>query len=278
MPLFMQVPPQHATSVKAANLLASALPPPTPEDQHWQEGIVWRSELCPGYQVLDPCADETTNPPASGDGLVYYHPLGYRVTDVCSARNVAFDIARVSRMTDAVTSFVAANELWTGAGTQAAPYDTPTGDTDITNAYLAGPTATVISGTVADPMEALGLLEERARQAAAGQQVFLHVPTRITTQLGAQLRRVGNVVMTQTDGIVVADPGYPGTGPDGSAGTAPGVWCYATGPVVMRTSDIDAITEAAVTLDRRSNRRQVWAERMFAATFDPCCHFALQIS
>lgn len=274
--LFTQVAAQRATAVKAANLMASAIV--GDDTSHWQEGFVWRSELCPTFVVVDPCVDEVAEPPAPTDGLVYYQPQGFRVTDVCTTRNVGFDIDRVRRMVDATTSFAIAQELWTGTATQANPYDTPTGDTDITNAYLTGPTAEVIGATVADPMEALGLLEERARQAAAGQQVFLHVPTRITTQLGAQLRRVGNVVYTQTDAVVVADPGYPGTGPGGESGTAPGVWCYATGPVVVRTDDIQTITDAAVTLDRRTNRRQVWAQRMFAATFDPCAHFALQIS
>lgn len=274
--LFTQIDPRHATSVKAANLLASALP--GPQASHWQEGMAWRSEFCPAFTVIDPCEEETTEPPASTDDLVYYHPQAYRVTDVCSTRNVAMDIARVVRLADAVSSFAAAQELWTGTATQANPYDTPTGDTGITNAYLAGASAQVITATPADPMEALGLLEEAARQGAGGQQVFLHVPTRITTQLGAQLRRVGNVVMTQTDAVVVADPGYPGTGPTGDAGTSPGVWCYATGPVTLWLDDIVPITEAAVTVDRRSNRRQVWADRVFAATFDPCCHFALQIS
>jgi hypothetical protein len=276
MPLFTSVPARRATPVQAADLRNSALPGDATAD--WQYGMVWRSELCPTYQLLDPCDDGTEPPADTGDGLVYYHPGGLRVTDVCTTRNVGLDIERVARLADAVTSYAMARELWKGTLTLANPYDTPTGDTGISNAYLAGPTATIITATVADPMEGLGLLEESARQAAGGQQVFLHVPNRITTQLGAQLRRVGNLIYTQTDAIVVGDPGYDGTGPTGDSGTPPGVWCYATGPVVKRLEDITSIDAANVTLDRRTNLRQIWAERMFAVTFDPCCHFALQIS
>lgn len=277
MALFTEVKPQYAAKATAADLRSSAVSP-TDSPPHWQGGFSWRTELCPAYQLVNPCTDPTTEVEDSADDVVFYQPQGFRVTDVCATRNVGFDIERVSRMTDAATSYAAARELWTGEATKAEPFTDGYGNTNQTNVYLAGPTATTITDTVADAMEALGLLEEKARQAARGQQVFLHVPTRITTQLGAQLRRVGNMIYTQTDAIVVGDPGYPGTGPDGTAGTAPGVWCYATGPVVLRLDDIQPITEAQVTVDRRSNLRQVWAERMFAATFDPCCHFALQIS
>ena len=275
--LFTEVQPVHAAAVRAANLLASALDP-VDTGVRWREGMAWRSESCPAYQPVDPCVDPADYPPASTDDIVYYKPSGFRVYDTCSSRNVGRDIQRVVRLADAATSYAMANELWTGVGTKANPYDTPTGDTGITNAYLAGTSATVITDTAADPMEALGILEEHARRQAAGQIVFLHVPPRIVTQLGAQLRRIGNLIYTQTDAVVVADPGYPGTGPDGSAGTPPGVWCYATGPVIKRVDEIVAINEASVTLDRRTNQRTIWAERMFAATFDPCCHFALQIS
>lgn len=275
--LFTEVLPVHAAAVRAANLLASALDP-VDSGVRWREGMAWRSEACPAYQPVDPCVDPTDYPPASTDDIVYYKPSGFRVYDTCSTRNVGLEIQRVVRLTDAATSYAMANELWTGVGTKANPYDTPTGGTGVTNAYLAGTSAEVITDTAADAMEALGLLEEHARRQAAGQQVFLHVPPRITTQLGAQLRRIGNVIYTQTDAVVVADPGYPGTGPDGTDGAAPGVWCYATGPVVKRVDDIVPINEAAVTVDRRTNQRTIWAERMFAATFDPCCHFAFLIS
>jgi len=278
--LFTEVTPQYATAVTSANLLASAITPTKPE--HWQAGIAWRSELCPSYALFDPCGDGPAVPDDNSSGLVYYRPVAFRVEDSCITRNVGFEIARVRRMAEAVTSAAMAHELWTGTATQAEPYDVPDGfggtTADVTNAYLSGPTAEVISDAVADPMEALGLLEERARQAAGGQNVFLHVPNRITTQLGAQLRRVGNLIYTQTDAVVVADPGYDGSGPASGDDTPPGVWCYATGPVAAYVDPLTSIDAPDVTVDRRTNRRQVWAERMFAATFDPCCHFAIEIN
>jgi hypothetical protein len=276
MPLFVEVAPQHAQAVTAANLRASAHQVDNPP-AHWQQGISWRSEICPAYALWDACATGPDLPEDSSGELMFYHPVAMRVENDCTTRNVSMDIARVSRQADAVTSSAMAAELWAGAATQADPYDTPDGQTDVTNAFLAGPTAHVIEDAVIGTMEALGLLEERARQAAGGQQVFLHVPNRVTTQLGAQLRRVGNLIYTQTDAVVIGDPGYDGSGPQTDGTPAAGVWAYATGPVSTYLDAIETITEAAVTVDRSSNRRIVWAGRNFAATFDPCCHFAIQI-
>lgn len=277
--LFTEVTGYRATGVRVANLAASALPAPEGEDsRHWQEGMAWRSELCPQFEVVDPCVDLTGEPADSTDKIVYYHPVGYRVRDYCTTLSVAFDLERVRRRAEAVSSFAAAQELWTGTATQANPFTSPAGSGQV-NAYLASTDAEVITTTVTDPMEALGLLEERARQAMGGTQCFLHVPVRIATQLGAQIRRVGNLLYTQTDAVIVADPGYPGLGPGETDPTAPGVWCYATGPVSLRLADI-ALTEEPVsaTINRSTNRREVWADRMFAATFDPCVHFACQIA
>jgi hypothetical protein len=277
--LFTEVPPARASAVTAANLRASARPVDNPP-QHWQAGIAWRSEICPAYATFDACGDGP-DVPDSASGLVYYRPVAFRVEDECITRNVGFDIERVTRQAEAVTSAAMAAELWSGATTQANPYDHPDGlggtVTDDTNAYLAGASAEVISDAVTGIMEGLGLLEERARQAAGGQQVFLHVPNRVTTQLGAQLRRVGNLIYTQTDAVVIGDPGYPGTGPLSGGVPAAGVWAYATGPVFTYLDSIYSTTDPRITTDRSDNRRMVWAERTFGTTFDPCCHFAIQI-
>jgi hypothetical protein len=289
MTLFMPVSGVPAAATRVANLEASAQPPETGEGIHWENGFSWRSELCPEFEVIDPCSspeDYLTDDSTNG-GLVFYQPNGYRVRDYLSTLNVGYDLARVTRQAEAVGSMAAAAELWTGAVTKANTFELPASldlkvlnpgtAPNYTNPYLAGSTATTLTG-VSDPMEALGTLEEKARQQLGGMQCFLHVPVRIATQLGAQIRRVGPLLMTQTDAVIVADPGYPGTGPDGTDPAAPGVWCYATGPVMLRYGSIQT-TELPVsaTVNRRTNIREVWADRMFAATFDPCCHFAIQV-
>jgi hypothetical protein len=286
--LFTPVLGARAAATRVANLEVSAQPQPEGESAHWQGGFAWRSELCPQFEVLDPCSEPTQyDTDDTGDGVIYHLPVGYRVRDYATTLNVEFDQQRVQRQAEAVGSLVAAQELWTGAVTTANPYAIDQGTVvknpspsagEYTNPYLAAATSTTIGTGVTDPMEALGLLEEKARQQIGGMQCFLHVPVRVATQLGAQIRRVGPVLYTQTDAIIIADPGYPGTGPDGTDPTAPGVWCYATGPVILRQSPITVMNEpVASTINRQTNRREVWADRMFAATFDPCCHFAIEL-
>jgi hypothetical protein len=288
MTLFMPVDGSRASATRVANLEASATAPDTGENIHWEGGFSWRSEMCPEWEVINPCetvetygTDDSTN-----GGIVLCEPQGYRVRDYLGSLNVSFDPARVLRQAEGVGSMAAAAELWNGTATKLNPYASPVGErilnpspssNEYVNPYLAGSTATTLTG-VTDPMEALGVLEEKARQQLGGMQCFLHVPVRIATQLGAQIRRVGNLLMTQTDAVIVADPGYPGTGPDGTDPAAPGVWCYATGPVQLRYGSIvTTVQPVSATFNRRTNIREVWADRVFAATFDPCCHFAIQV-
>jgi hypothetical protein len=269
--LYTEIQAFRATAPTAANLLASALMPAS-TDTAWMEGISFRGELCPSLQVFGPCS-EPDLPTGDFSQPVYYRPAGYRVMDTCSTLERGFDPARVTRLAEAVASYAVANELWTGAGTQAEPYDTPARNGQTENGYLADDNAEIITEVPENLLDALGLLEQTARERTRGQQVFLHVPIRVVNRVGAQLRRVGNEIKTHTDATVIADAGYPGTGPDG----APGLWMYATGPVEARLGPVVTTADMAVTVNRQTNDRQVWADRMFAAAFDPCCQFAIQI-
>jgi hypothetical protein len=376
--LYTEVQAFKATAPTAANLLASALLPASTDD-NWMEGLSFRGELCPSLQVFGPCS-EPDLPDGDFSQPVYYRPAGYRVMDTCSTLERGFDPARVTRLAEAVASYAVASELWTGAGTQAEPYDIPARNGQTMNGYLADDNAEVITETPENLLDALGLLEQTARERTRGQQVFLHVPIRVVNRVGAQLRRVGNEIKTHTDATVIADAGYTGAGPldtgtsevqtvtitggptggtftttyngqttagvafnataavyrtalealsniapgdiavtganggpytvtfltpgnvpqmtasgagltggtapaanvaTGTPGVAratlPGLWMYATGPVEVRLGQVVTTAEQAVTVDRRTNSRQVWADRMFAAAFDPCCQFAMQI-
>lgn len=271
--MFTEVQPVQAAA-PATGLLVSAVKPPRGEsDADWANGFAWRTERCPAWQVYEPCDTLETLPPEDGNGIEYHRPVGYRVRDECTTLNGAFDSERVTRMADAVASHVIAEELWEGTLTQANTYDTRD-ETGRTNNYLARATATTV-GTGPYPIhEALGLLEEAARRDAGGQQVVIHMPIRLVP--GDGLVKVGNLLYTQTGALVIVDSGYTGTGPAGQAVTDEAAWMYATGPVTVRQSTVDIGVEPSSTLDRNTNRRAVWADRLFAATFDPCTHFAIQ--
>jgi hypothetical protein len=373
---YQPVDAPHAAAQTSANLLATAVPPASPDDR-WANGFAFAGETCPQLQVFAACAD-----PGDTDGTlsapVYVQPSAYRLKDVCSTGQLGRDqhLARLLRQAEAVASYAVARELWTGAGTVADPFPTPALDGSTQNPYLSDGNATVLTGATS-PLDALGYLEQAARDHTKGQQVLLHVPIRYATQVAAQMRRTGNEIRTLTDAIVVADAGYPGVGPldSGTAevqtvtvtgaptggtftltstghgttaaiafnaagtavqaalralpglggvtvtgagpytvtfpstlgnvpqmtatssltgGTTPGVtvatttpgavpaprsgiWAYATGPVIARLSPVVSTPDDdSVTVDRRTNLRTLWADRMFGAAFDPCAHFAIQ--
>lgn len=246
-------------------------------DQRWVNGFSWAPETCFEAHTMSVCgAEAQAQQGNAGGGIVYYRPVGLHVDEVCRTRftsGVDAMQARVRRQLTASTSYLLARELWLGTATQADPYDTPTGDVNITNPYLASSSANVIAGTP-DPIEALGLLEETASRAALGQDVHLHVPRVLMPQFGQILVQQGPKLRTQTGALVISDPGYTGSGPAGQAESPTAVWMYATAPVQVRLGDIETLGVPRVA----DNTMLVVAERPAAAAFDPCVHFAISVT
>jgi hypothetical protein len=205
--MFAEVQPAPAAP-PATGLVASAL---RPNDTGWEAGLAWRPERCITHQEFTPCGSIAGVPAAPDSDVVYYVPPGFRVRDVCTTLDGLRDTARVQRQAAAITSFVVARELWLGTLTEAEP-GTVNGSPYV-NPYLADGNATDVTAP-ADLGTAIATLEQAAREAANGQQVFIHVPIAALGSVIATegLRRVGNILYTATDAVVVADAGYPGTG------------------------------------------------------------------
>ncbi len=55
------------------------------------------------------------------------------------------------------------------------------------------------------------------------------------------------------------------------------MWAYATSPVAVLISPLSAIVADRDTVHSRTNTRTAWAERLIAATYDPCLHVATEI-
>jgi len=260
--------------VKAAapttGLYASAVKPPGGD--RWESGMAWRPERCIALQTFGPCTDPDTLPVEPDAGVAYHFPTGYRVRDYCTTIGGELDTSRLQRQADAVLSYALAHELWTGEQSIADPGELP-GSVPFVNDHLAAASATTIVGT-GTLAEKFGQLEQEAREAALGQQVFLHIPIHLVTPLAEKLRRSGQMLYTALDSVVVADGGYPGTGPAGT-GTE---WAYATGPVQVRASALEIYDDPTQTVNRQNNRQEIWASRFIAATFDPCLHLAMNLA
>lgn len=265
--------PGVAAAPPAYGLVASAARPDIPR---WEQGLAWIPERCgTAYQLLPACGDAPGGYTPPRPGAAYYQPVGMRIADQCTTLGGPVDEERVRRVAEAQAPYIVARELWSGTLTQTDPY-TFGGDT-YNNAYLASSAATTVGGTAAAPLVALGRLEQAALEASHGQPVMLHVPPAAAWQLAVALTRVGQSWLTTAGSVVVADAGYPGTGPAGQAAGAT-VWAYATAPVAVLMTPWQLDLADQTTVDRATNTRTVWAQRLFAATFDPCLLLATEIT
>ena len=128
---------------------------------------------------------------------------------------------------------------------------------------------------------------------AKGRRIMVHVPVdvleRATTNGGYLLRDAGGVITTLMGDIVVADAGYPGTGPvgaDATVDTQPAgsdrQWIYTSQLVQVRLGEVEllpgtltAAQDLAAALDRGTNDLTVWAQRLALYQLDPCARIAL---
>lgn len=257
-----------------SGLVASAV---RPTIDRWEQGLAWIPERCgTTYQLVPYCAlPEEYEAPSVG--AVYYQPVNLRFADTCTTMNGPLDEDRVRRMAEAQTSFAVARELWTGAGSGDDPYPIPGDAGDHVNAALASADADTIGGSAAAARVAIGRLEQAALEVSHGQQVWLHVPVVALPQLDGYVVRDGTQLITLAGNVVVADGGYPGTGPEGEAAGAT-VWAYATSPVAVLLSELAPIYDDRDTVEHRTNTRTAWTERAVAATFDPCLHLATEFT
>jgi hypothetical protein len=242
-----------------------------PDGGRWQTGLAWRPERCFTVAGFGPCDGSPAVPAEPDITLPQVYPVGYRVSDECTTLGGTLDTSRVQRQADAVLSYELAHELWTGALSIADPVTVD--GSPYVNPHLASADATVVPSTVTTVAGRLGALEQAAMAQAFGQQVVLHVPARYLLEIGSLLVIRGDSLYTPLGSVVVADAGYPGTGPAGTGDS----WAYATGPVMAFSSQLELVTDMAATLNRLTNRRKVWATRYIAAAYDPCSHLAIDL-
>lgn len=272
--------PGVAATPPAYGLVASAVRPDPALDPAWEKwelGFGWVSERCgSGWQLTPWCGVPDAGYVPQRGGSAYYRPVEARFADECSTLGGPLDEERVRRLVDATTPHAVATELWGGGGTLADPFDV-LGDSDLSNPHLASPDAELVGSGGSDPLAGIGLLEQEALERSRGQQVFLHVPIRALPPLNGYVTRVGSQLITLAGSVVVADPAYTGTGPNGEpVGTS--VWAYATTPVVVLTSPTVIHGPDSVRVERSRNSRITWASRLIAAAFDPCVHLATELT
>lgn len=255
-------------------LVASALnPPPGETPDTWARGFTWQPETCGGYSVISQCSDTELDVPGQGPGNPTYEPWAVVVSDSCSTMSGADGMPdRVRRQLIARESHAIARELWDGALTQADDLGNPW----LTEPDTADRPVTVLAGGAAvKPAVAQGLIEEALGDCLHGARGMLHVP-RAAAGMFAVQEKVGTSFYTRAGNLLVADAGYPGTNPDGEtpASESSTRWVAATGLVTVRRHPEITILpgdDATGGVRTSDNRRLYTAERLVAATYDPCC-------
>lgn len=211
--------------------------------------------------------------------VVTYYPWLVVVEDACSSWGFEerdFK-GRATRLLESATPEAIGSEFSTGLKAQAASYP---------NNYLQN------SGSVVDltpgggpPSIARGtqILEDYIANTGFGGQCALHVqPQTAPNLLGA--RRVGDLLLTVLDNVVIPDPGYNGNGPGNAVPAAGTAWIYATDmPTVRIDSEIKVFPDTfAEALDRGQNGEpnliRFRAERYVSATFDATVHAGIRVT
>lgn len=250
------------------------------EDPRWVNGITWVPESCGAGGAFDPtCTPEGTGlkaiPTREGDNPEY-QPFVVWAGDKCSADSQWQRIAeRTQRLLEAIQDFQIESEFWRGDLAQASDPDWP-------NLFLASDDADVLATGSQEAPDALALLEQGFASCQRGQRGMIHAPRSVVTlwQEKGLLRHEGGFILTALDTIVVPGSGYDGSGPGGTPATPGSVWAYATGLVDVRLDRVINVPDAAdirSALDRSTNTVEFRAERYVAATWDGCCHLAVEV-
>lgn len=215
--------------------LAEGQAPANPHDDEarWTLGLEWVPEQTLGGGVLSiSCLGDTAAFPSPPDnpGLATADPFVIFTAEKCSTlgwKGRDFE-GRARRQLEATQSFRIAHELWTGEIAQADSLD---------NDWLTNDPAILSTAPLTSHL-ALGLVEMGLGQMLGGRRGMIHVSEQVLVELvrNGAVQLNGQLWLTPMGNFVVADAGYPGTGPDGNG--SDNQWVYGTSLVGYRLDEV----------------------------------------
>lgn len=249
--------------------LLAAAPVVTDEEMRWAlAGWNMVPEQCGvGGRVAIDCEGETVAlvPDASpgtveGGGFLVW--AGDRCSTFGALGRDRAGLAR--RQLVATESYQIAEELWKGT---------------FVNRALTDSASDELTTAAVSPLDAIARLEHGLARCGKGRRGMIHVTPQLLVHVaGAQAgAQTGNLWLTPTGNIIVADAGYDGSGP-GNVAAGATQWAYATSMVEVRLGPIEVLDEMAVVLDRTVNTAVVIAHRAATVSWDECCHLAAEVS
>lgn len=244
---------------------------------HWIQGFAYKPEVCNGGDIISVDSTAPGTPPAI-PGTIQVTPYIVEGIDQRSTFGTPHDNDLLEgrqyarRQLLACQSKRIAHELWTGKLSDG----TPSGNAHLTDANVLLPEGSRSLGY----LTALAVLEQAINDNTCGQQGMIHARSDLISlwNAGGALRRVGNLILTIHDSIVVPDAGYDGSAPqqpdtkvDPNESTrlrsADGSWAYATTIVDVRLSAFLNPEHVSERLDKSLNKLITHERRFAAATW-----------
>lgn len=268
-------PPRGATLLRSVNV-------ETPSDERWVQGIIWQPDSCGDGEIVQAtgfCGNGTFagfDAPVGRPDVAEFVPPMVAVGQSCSGISGEAELLRTAErarnLLERCQTVGIARELWRGDIAQA---ETP----DFPNDWLSKD-ATDVGGGIVGVIDALAALEQGLADCSCGGQGVIHAMPYLATLWSATMlveRQADGRLLTALGTLVVADPGYDGSGESGASGDPlASSWAYATSMVDVRLGTART-TGDPQTLNISNNDFDVYAYRPFSATFDPCCHLGVQV-
>lgn len=274
---------RRAASPPPYGLIALARDPNEP-DERWGNGFRWQPEDCGGdLDVLDPCGSVAKAEQAAA-AEVSWEPVAIIAEDRCAPFGFGDRerVARARRKLLAGQERALADELWRGTRSRAAGFG---------NRYLAHDDSDVLTDGATSVASGIACLDQGLSEGHGSQGMIHLTPQVLTLAVGENmLVREGGVWLSPNGHVVVASPGYDGSGPPNDPDGVPtaaadgSVWAYATDLIDVRLGAVTVTppeaAEGAVAwqgMDRDVNTVVTRAERLAAAAWDLCRHFAVEL-
>ena len=232
-------------------------------------GFKFSPEICDGSSIrsMNCFSLKTAISPGTRGAFVEGDPIVVGASEFSSTFGyMAQDYqARVRRALDAQKSKVIALELWEGATTLA--------DT-LANRPLIDTASDVLTNGAVAPLNALALVEQGLGPSAG----MVHVTPQVLAMLaGTQvIMKDGNLWRSPMGHIVVADAGYTGKGPQGTAPTST-QWMYGTSMIYIHLGPISLTSQlTAEDVGWSKNDEKIWALQPAAWVWNECVHVAAE--
>lgn len=228
----------------------------TDNPSHWEVGFSYLSEGAGEIGVDDMCSRQHDALPETAKHTSDWTPYFLTAKYYCST--IGYDVndyaGRAQRLLEAATPKLLEWEFWGGTLAQSA---------SLNNSYLAdgtGPAAVAVTSMGA----AIGSLENALGKCGIGARGMIHCPPYAVGFFGSNLRREGNLLLTDRDTIVVPGSGYAqfysGTG---------AFDMYATGLTDVRLGPV--YVEDNVGIDKTTNTITIRAYRAACVSWDELC-------